>query len=598
MRVVNRLSYVFLLVIFLTTAVALAQQKASIWTPVQQSAKQLHGTYTRMKDGTVIATGTVGVNQHEPTARSVEIFDPATDSWSEGTPMNHPRGFHDAFLLPDGRLLVIGGVKYNGFSPLTVYAGPPEIYDPATKKWTVINVTGADLSGRYAIIPPAIHAMLPDGKILGMVRFGTGVSSFTFDPRTGEAQNGAGYAIQGKGIQGEDEALRLFDGKVMVPVGDNSVIFDPATYRWQALPQAIATNGTTTLEPRLAAVLNDGTAFAFFKPSVNVGSSGSRTFCGRYDPKTNTWINVYEASPITPLGRLNKLEALAMADGTRVFVLDAENRLAAIYDGIIGTLIQSSMPPQTVGSLATPVLLADGRILAGNGIYGTVDGPPATVPRLTTASSASYAVTEVAQGSLASAFGVGISDSLPVELTDKFGNRTTFKINSAARNSGQVNFAIPNDIPEGTGEVAIGEHRGRLSITRVSPGVFSANADGRGVPAAVVLRVKTDGSQVYESIARFDSSAGRFVPVEIDLSSGEQVYLILFGTGWRNGKSASVFIGGTRAEVSYAGAQGSFFGLDQMNVLLPPSLANSGKTLDLLVTVDGKLANALEILVK
>ncbi|MFN7999466.1 MAG: hypothetical protein U0X75_00255 [Acidobacteriota bacterium] len=114
-----------------------------------------------MKDGTVVATGTTGVNQHEPTARSVEIFDPATDSWSEGTPMNYPRGFHDAFLLPDGKLLVIGGVKYNGFSPLTVYAGPPEIYDPVTEEGrTVINVTGADFSNRYAIIPPAIHAPL------------------------------------------------------------------------------------------------------------------------------------------------------------------------------------------------------------------------------------------------------------------------------------------------------------------------------------------------------------------------------------------------------------------------------------------------------
>ncbi|MFN7999465.1 MAG: hypothetical protein U0X75_00250 [Acidobacteriota bacterium] len=93
-----------------------------------------------------------------------------------------------------------------------------------------------------------------------------GVSSFTFDPRTGEARERRRLCNTRQRIQGEDEALRLFDGKVMVPVGDNSVVFDPVANRWQALPQAIATNGTTTLEPRLAAVLN-GTAFAFFATS-------------------------------------------------------------------------------------------------------------------------------------------------------------------------------------------------------------------------------------------------------------------------------------------------------------------------------------------
>jgi uncharacterized protein (TIGR03437 family) len=58
---------------------------------------------------------------------------------------------------------------------------------------------------------------------------------------------------------------------------------------------------------------------------------------------------------------------------------------------------------------------------------------------------------------------------------------------------------------------------GAAQIARVAPGVFAANANGRGVAAAVALRVKPDNSQTYETIARYDSSLKQFVSIPIDL---------------------------------------------------------------------------------
>ena len=89
-----------------------------------------------------------------------------------------------------------------------------------------------------------------------------------------------------------------------------------------------------------------------------------------------------------------------------------------------------------------------------------------------------------------------------------------------------------------------------------------------------------------------------FVPVPIDLGpEGDQVFLVLFGTGFRFRSALSALtatIGGTPAEVTFAGAQGDFIGLDQSNLRIPRSLAARGEV-DVLLTVDAQAANPVRI---
>jgi uncharacterized protein (TIGR03437 family) len=70
------------------------------------------------------------------------------------------------------------------------------------------------------------------------------------------------------------------------------------------------------------------------------------------------------------------------------------------------------------------------------------------------------------------------------------------------------------------------------------------------------------------------SAAGSCVPKPITVATpGDTVYLILFGAGWRNRSSlqnTSVVIGTKTITPVYAGAQGTFAGLDQINVVIPP----------------------------
>lgn len=40
----------------------------------------------------------------------------------------------------------------------------------------------------------------------------------------------------------------------------------------------------------------------------------------------------------------------------------------------------------------------------------------------------------------------------------------------------------------------------------VAPALFTADASGRGLAAALVLRIKADNSQSFEPVARFDAT--------------------------------------------------------------------------------------------
>jgi uncharacterized protein (TIGR03437 family) len=170
----------------------------------------------------------------------------------------------------------------------------------------------------------------------------------------------------------------------------------------------------------------------------------------------------------------------------------------------------------------------------------------------------------------------------------------------------QVNYLAPPEAAPGAATVTVTSGNGTVSvgtinIATVAPSLFTANADGQGVGAMVVVRIKADGSQVFESAARFDPAQQQFVAAPIDLgSANEQVVLLMFGTGLRNRSAlsaVSVNIGGVNAPVCYAGSQPDFAGLDQLNVQLPRNLAGRGEV-DVVVTVDGRTANTIKAFIK
>lgn len=162
----------------------------------------------------------------------------------------------------------------------------------------------------------------------------------------------------------------------------------------------------------------------------------------------------------------------------------------------------------------------------------------------------------------------------------------------------QINYVVPANAALGAGTLTVqsmsGNAEGALLISNVSPGIFTFNGSGTGVPAAQVLTYKPDGQVTNSSPAQPGSST--FAPSPIPIGSN-QVYIVLYGTGVRRHSLNPVFaaVKGISIPVAYAGPQSQFPGLDQINIgPLPTSLAGAGTT-DLIVTVDGVPANSVQL---
>lgn len=235
---------------------------------------------------------------------------------------------------------------------------------------------------------------------------------------------------------------------------------------------------------------------------------------------------------------------------------------------------------------------------------------------LAAVSAASFRGTELSSESIASAFGVNLATATTVATTNPLPTSlsgTTVKVRDSLNTErlaplffvspGQINFQVPPGTSAGTATITAtnagnAATSGTINIVSVAPGLFAANATGRDAAAAVVVRVRADGSQSFESATRLNTSTNTFVTVPIDLgATTDQVFVILFGSGFRNRSGLSnvtAQIGGTAAQVQFAGPQGTLVGLDQANVLLPRSLAGRGE-LDVVLTVDGKAANTVRV---
>lgn len=250
----------------------------------------------------------------------------------------------------------------------------------------------------------------------------------------------------------------------------------------------------------------------------------------------------------------------------------------------------------------------------------TIAGQPFTVAQaeqVASFSSASYKGSGLAAEAIASAFGNNLATStqVPASLplpTTLAGTRVLVKDSAGTEllaplffvSPTQVNFLMPPGAIPGAATVTVTNANGTTSIgtaqnDAVAPGLFTANADGQGIAAAVAVRVKPDWTQIFETVAQFEGA--RWVSRPIDLGPpGEVVVLELFGTGLRYRSSlaaVTVTIGGVQARVDYAGPQGGFAGLDQINVLVPRSLIGRGEV-DIVLTADGRVANTIKVNIK
>ncbi len=233
-------------------------------------------------------------------------------------------------------------------------------------------------------------------------------------------------------------------------------------------------------------------------------------------------------------------------------------------------------------------------------------------------SGASYERSALACDSIVSVFGEGISsgtegaESLPLP-TDLGGIKVVIKDSAGVEFQAQlfyvspfqINYHVPAAAALGPATVQVINENGDVftentRIESTMPGLFTADASGKGLAAAYLTRVKAGKIVGDEPITRLNAQ-GQVEAIPIDLGAeDEELFLVVFGTGIRHrnpNSPVTAKIADTDTPVLYAGRQADYVGLDQVNLRLPRSLKGRGLS-SLVLTADGKTGNAVQIHIK
>ena len=197
-------------------------------------------TATLLPNGKVLVTGGLGnggSGKPPPVLASAELYDPAAGTFAATGNMLAPRTNHTATLLATGKVLIVGGIGNIGITGQIPYSGhgllTAELYDPASGLFTTV---GSMSRGRYA------HAatLLANGKVLITGGFiSSDPAEIPFPPFTDEAElyDPVSGSFASAGSMHTGRALHtstlLSNGKVLLTggygVSAHEEIYDPTT---------------------------------------------------------------------------------------------------------------------------------------------------------------------------------------------------------------------------------------------------------------------------------------------------------------------------------------------------------------------------------
>jgi uncharacterized protein (TIGR03437 family) len=245
---------------------------------------------------------------------------------------------------------------------------------------------------------------------------------------------------------------------------------------------------------------------------------------------------------------------------------------------------------------ASPVLAsAEASVLAAN------CAAPQVSPQ-GVANSASLSQISIAPGSFATIFGTNLSSATVqasgVPYPNTLGGITVSLSGMVCPlqyvSATQVNFVVPSSLPTGRYLLTVNSATADAIVTNTSPGIFTLNGDGTGVPNGSLIAVMKDGSSV--PITPYQCSSGGCTIVPVSLPNNlASLYIVLYGTGIRNAMSISAELGGFAAQVVYFGQVPAYPGLDQVNLLITNPTGLTGHE-SLALHVDGVSSNAVDLL--
>jgi hypothetical protein len=294
-----------------------------------------------LPDGTVLVSG--GMSREEGDFfNTTEIYDPDTRSFLPGPQMQSRRAGHTSTVLSDGRVLLTGGVGY---------LKSAEIYDPSDGTFTRVGNMAEGRIGHTA-------TLLADGRVL-IVGGEFRPSAEIFDPLTNSFKQTADMGTP----RVYHTATLLDDGRVLIVGGhrgrvpdievfSSTEIFDPLTGTFSP-----SDSMEVARHQHEAVKLPDGRVLV-------MGGSDQRERAGRYrsaevyDPEVGEFVAVGDMS-----ARRFKINGSAVVlENGNALVAGGADRLE-VFNARHGSFSQAGGAIGSELSDATATLLDDGRVL-------------------------------------------------------------------------------------------------------------------------------------------------------------------------------------------------------------------------------------------
>lgn len=267
---------------------------AYVWDPVTKRGTSVNppdnvfcGGQTLLADGRVLFAG--GLLAPAPALAAgipvIDLFDPVTQTWTQGPSMNLGRWYPTTTRLGDGTVIITAGRS----QVATVLNPEVEIYDPAN---------GGSVTRVLPDVPLDLYPyqwVLPDGRMIATATNGSNSSTVVFDPATRSwvswpqhaAVAGRPGAVLLPGPPSGSTKIMLFGGAV--PGTGTGVattqLFDTAN------PQAGWVARAPIPQPRdnmNTVLLPDGTVLGVGGTSAAQSQSPQRQTL-LYDPATDRW---------------------------------------------------------------------------------------------------------------------------------------------------------------------------------------------------------------------------------------------------------------------------------------------------------------------
>ena len=310
--------------------VSLYDPSNGTWAGSQLTTARSSHTATLLPNGKVLVAG--GLNgTYSSGLASAEIYDPTTGTWTPTGSLTAARSAHSAALLPNGKVLVAGGGN-------TISLSSAELYNPATGTWTA---TGAMTDARQN----HTATLLNNGNVLVAAGYNGSYLARVelYSPTTGTWTPAGALTT----TRSSHTATLLLGGKVLFAGGNSSASVFP--YPWTALSSTELYVGRTAIVTMGNLSQGyDGTPKTVSVTTTPPGLTVNLTYNGSSSAPINVGSYTVIGTVTDGSYQGSATNTLVISKGTATV---AFGNLSQVYDGTAKSVSATTTPPGLTVSL-------------------------------------------------------------------------------------------------------------------------------------------------------------------------------------------------------------------------------------------------------